>query len=305
MRTECEERSGTVRDCPGSRGRAVVRTVALAAAVVCGVLLAAPGCAEQKQILPGLTAVEQPPDIEAALLRIMTNDGRWATMQADCTLTIRSDYLRGEENQVTLQGARLFIRRPGGVRLVLPASGTPQVLLVGDGVRYRADMALFANQHNSGMYGDPLPVDRPRILLMPEDIAQAFNWTPLLADTVHVTREDPVLGRFCVDCLTPVHTPQPRLRLDQTVVLEPRGERVYELRRYNDDGSTRVVIRYGSYKVLMNAADEPIELPTQLWLGYSPGRTSTLIALSRVRLDQDLSPGLFDAGGGGVSGIGR
>ena len=119
----------------------------------------------------------------------------------------------------------------------------------------------------------------------------------LFVENVPVARYEPGVDRFCIDSLKSVYEPVRDIYLDNTIVLDAQGEQAQALRRYNRDGSMRVEIRYAGYKVFANVDKEPVNLPTLIWIGYGPGRTSTLISLTHVELDVKLDPALFDAGG--------
>lgn len=272
----------------------------LGAAVMAAVVLAAAGCQEEEPIAAGPRLLAEPQDVESVKRRLMSSAVRWSSLEARCSVIIRSDYIRARPPQVNLRGGRLRIVKPESgegnakVHLRVPAEGPAQVVLVGDGEQYRVEMPLFAGgPRYTGSYGDPVPGEE-RIPLMPDDLADAFHWSNLFLGKVQVPRHDNF--SFCVDSLQPVREPRPALRLVYTIMLGWRDGQMVALRKYNEDGSLRVEVRFLRWDTYQVGGEESVEVPTRVWLGYGGGRTATIIDLSQVELNPEPGEGTFRTG---------
>ncbi len=258
--------------------------------LVCFGLVAAAGCAEKPTIAPGPRALTEPPDLEAVKQQLMLENTRWKTLSARCMVNIRSDYIRAPRSQAALGTGRLEIGKPGKIRLRVPEKGPAQLKLVGDGQDYSVEMPIFGLRY-SGSYGGALPRQGNRVLLMPDDLVKAFDWSKLFTDKVQVPRQQGF--SYVIDSLKPVTEPEPALRLVNSLTLSWDSQTPVVLTRYEPDGSLRSEMRYFRWDTIQTGENKSTRIPSRLWVGYMPGRTATLIGLRDIVLNERLEGAPF------------
>ena len=272
------------------------RSLALSMAGLALALLAfAAGCESQPELAPAPRASREIPDVEEVRAHLMRSAQKWYSMEADCTVVIRSQSIRSRGNVDQLRRGKFYLEKTGDtpyskVKLVAPEGASPRVQLVGDGERY--EMMVYGDRA-SGRYDAPLP-QNVRIPLMPDDLADALDWPNLFMGRVQVPRVAYLPGTYCIDSLLPVEEPYPRLVASNTLFFPLGTMQPQIMRKYQPDGSLRSEARFGSIQMVKGPEDETVNLPSQLFLLYPTAATVVRLTFTDIRLNTTLPADTFD-----------
>ena len=183
------------------------RTAAVGAGLVCAALglAALIGCSSDPLIAPTtqVSGAYQPLDYWISL---MAGDARrWQTLKSDCVIVVRNPQIPRPGNQVAFANGKLWVVKPGKVRLEATKPRNEMLLrIVGDGRVFRADMPIFRDTYG-GTYVDTRPIQTARVPILAADLANAFDPLALLAGRGQLITQ---WERFTViDSIRPVSVP--------------------------------------------------------------------------------------------------
>jgi len=216
----------------------------------------------------------------------------WGSLVADCEVTIQSPLITSRGNAITLKRGRLCLQKPGMVNLTVPASGSLQLRLVGDGQAYRVDMPCFRDAY-TGAYGDPVVRTRNRIHFPPDDLAHAFDPLLLIAQGVPMVHHVGMMSY--IESLELVEEPREQVQFASTVVFNRLRGQVVEIVKYEPDQTARVRMNYRALQ-LVSTGDEgqTTPIPYRITMSYLGEQAIIDILLSNIKLNEKLDPALFN-----------
>jgi len=267
-------------------------------AVLTLVLAAAPlawnagGCTKEQQIMPAQPMPANLMDLPTVLESIRSDARPWRTLDADCSVVIQSPQLNLRGNQVSFVRGRLQIEKPGKIKLEA-VEGQRRISLVGDGSQYRVDLPVF-NDGYQGKYGDPLPVQPRRILVMPDDVVTAWDWSGLFTGKVPVLRN--LVGGSVIDLLDLVSEPEPSVQASSEVAFDRRERRITSAEKYAADGAVRVQILVRAVDTVEGPDKQPVRVPRLVRITYPISWTAIEISLRHIKLNEEFPKGTFDRG---------
>ncbi len=270
--------------------------VCRALAVLALGLMAAPlalstgGCASQEAILPARPMPNNVMDMATVMESIRANAGPWRTLEADCSVVVNSPQLNVSGHQVPFVRGRLQIEKPGKIRLEA-VEGERRMFLVGDGTSYRVDLPVF-NDGYEGKYGDPLPMQPRRILIMPDDLVAAWDWASLLEGKYPVLKN--LQGGAVLEMLDLVTDPTPDVRAASEIAFDRSERRITSAETYSRDTRVRAQIVVRGVDTVEGPDKQPVRIPRMVWLGYPISWTSIQISLRHIQLDKEFPKGTFD-----------
>jgi len=268
----------------------LVRVLALLALVAAPLAWSAGGCASQPSIVPARPMPNNMMELPTILESIRADASPWHTLQADCTVIVNSPQLNVRGHQVNFVRGRLQIEKPGKIRLEA-VTGQLRIFLVGDGTDYRVDLPAF-NDGYKGKYGGPLPVQPQRILIMPDDLVTAWDWTRLFKGVVPVLKN--LQGGAVLELLEMVSDPTPDIKAASEVAFDRTQRRVTSAETYSKDSRVRAQIVVRAVDTIEGADKQPVRVPRLVWVGYPASWTSIQITLRNIELDKELPKGTFD-----------
>ena len=275
------------KPCAGARDLRCALAAALVAALAVGSL----GCrGEEQRISPAAPMVAPARDLDYTVSTLDADARGWVSLSAPCEVIIVSPQIPVPTRQARFGDGRIVIEKPGKVSITMSDRGQMVLRLVGDGEGYRVDMPVFGDAY-SGSYGGSVTPQPRRIHFMPEDVAAAFDPRGLLADSAQaITQWEQYSGLYNLQF---VETPRPRVRIVSSMIVDRRNSQIVRAERYNEDGSVRVRISYARVETLMDSANNPVAVPTQVRLEYPAEQTAVLIALHNIELNKRPGPEVF------------
>ena len=285
------------------RATSVTGGVRRALGVVALALLAAPllwsagACHKETLIMQSAPMPTSLMDLPTLMDFIESGSRQWATLDADCTVRIASLQIVTSNTptgmaqvpqQVAFNRGRLQIERPGKIRLEA-VKGNYRILLVGDGTAYRVDMAAFGDAYQ-GNYGDPLPTQPRRILLMPDDLVMGWDWTNLFVGKAPVLKT--AQGGAEIDTLEMVDGPFP-LKAVSSVAFDLRKREVASMATFDRKGTIRSQIIVREYSTVENSIKQPVKVPSSVWLAYPNTLTMIQVDLHNIVLNTKFPDGTF------------
>ncbi len=255
------------------------------------------GCESEPELASPPPRSAGVPSLEEVRTQLIRNSQRWSSLEAECTLVLRSASIQRRGGIDQLRGGKLRIQKPDRpdqvpysmINLTVPDSASPRVQLVGDGQRY--SMLIYGEQ-TSGQYGEPLP-EHVRVPLMPDDLVDAFDWLGLFHGRGQVVRLSLLPGSYCIDSLRYVEDRRAPLVASNTLFFTLGSTQPQILRKYRPDRSLRVEIRFGQVEMVKGPENEAVSIPTRVFLLYSRGGTVARLTLHEVELNKDLPEKLF------------
>lgn len=264
-----------------------VATLALAAAPL---MWGTGGCSSTPQIAPAVPMPNNLLKLPEVMEFIRSNAAPWHTLDADCSVIIRSPQLNVKGNQVAFVRGRLQIEKPGKIKLEA-VRGQLRISLVGDGEQYRVDLPAF-NDGYKGKYGDPLPTQPRRILMMPDDVVTAWDWPRLFVGKVPVLRNLP--AGSIIDLLELVSQPEPSVLASSEIAFDRRERRITSAEKYSPDGAVRAQILVMAVDTVEGADKQPVRVPRVVRITYPTSWTAIQISLRHIKLDEEFPDGTFD-----------
>lgn len=215
----------------------------------------------------------------------------WATLEADCDVTILSPQIPGPAQTVRLTGGLLIVQKPNQVYLRVPASGKLRLLLVGDGEAYRADMPVFSDAY-AGSYDDPVIPQAGRIHIMPADIAHAFCPYELLVNRILVLTEWERVSK--ISALTFIlELESEEVKMANTITLDRGTEMIAGIEKFGPDDGLRTGISFPRRTAVTVSEDRSVRVPTQVLLDYPGERTRVVLSLEKVKLNVTPDQSIF------------
>jgi len=208
----------------------------------------------------------------------------WATLEADCDVSIYSPQIPGVSQAVHLTGGLLVVQKPNQVYLRVPASGRLRLLLVGDGQAYRADIPVFGDAY-AGTYDDPVIPQAGRIHIMPADIAHAFCPYELLVNRILVLTEWERVSKISALTFIEEEEIESEVKMASTITLDRGTEMVAAIEKFGPDGGLRAGISFPRRTAVTVSEDRSVRVPTQVLLDYPGERTRVMLSLDKVKLN--------------------
>ena len=185
----------------------------------------------------------------------------------------------------------LRIEKPGKIRLEA-VTGQQSIFVVGDGTGYRVDMPVF-NDGYQGKYGDPLPIQPRRILLMPEDLVSAWDWGTLLVGRQPVLKN--LAGGAVLEMLQVTVDPTVDVRVASELAFDRSQKRITSAEVYSKDTAIRSQIAVRAVDTVPAGEEKtPVRIPSVVWLSYPKTWTSIQISLRHIELNKQFKDGTFD-----------
>ena len=274
-----------------------------------GVLMAA-GCAPTLDVQePPAAAQLQQRSLSELKAGLLTNDAAFRTLEADCRAVLVSPFIR-RPSRLEMSG-KLYLSKPGQVRLTLGGPGKTYVELVGDGQSYVVRMPALGDLAYGGRYGDPIEYAVNRIHFMPDDLADAFDFNSLLSGKSLVSRaypprwesvtteaqEPPVSpAAWVIDAIVVDERQQPPVSVCSSVLIDRTTEQLRRLDKFHWDGSLRTRIWYKSFGVTRGPDGNPVRVPGELVIWYPPPLEGTIIglALRNQKINVPIPEGTFN-----------
>jgi hypothetical protein len=269
-------------------GRAWLALAALALAVP--LMWSAGGCrSSQPQLIPQAPLMpNNVMDLPTIMSFVRADAGTWDTLTADCSVVIASPQFATGIRQVSFSHGRIMIQKPGQIKLEA-VEGQKRIYLVGDGKQYRVDLPVFRDAYE-GSYGDPLPAQPRRILVMPDDVVTAWDWTGMMVGKVPVLKNLP--GGALIDLLDMVSEPTPQVQASGEVAFDRAQRRITSGTKYNKDTTVRVQIVVRQTETVEGPEKQPARVPSQVWLSYEGD--SIQITLRNIEVGKKFPEGSFD-----------
>ncbi len=261
---------------------------AVCAAVFC--LVAAGGCrSDQKPIDMEPRSVTTPITTAEAIARIMNDQRRWSTMEARCKVMLRNLRIPRPNGQLDLGEGQLFISKPGRISVRVPGSGQLRAKLVGNGQSYTVDIPLLRTSY-AGHYGEPVEPRPNDLIIMPEDIVDAFDMGNVFAGKIQMQVQNPGLSTIFNSVRGPGE--RPHLLMVNSVSFDRRTGNVLLYSKYNPNGTARVQMTLADYRPVQSTGEEAVDVPHSLLLVYSG--TSAMLRLADVKLNTTMPDGIFE-----------
>jgi hypothetical protein len=273
-----------------ARGRLRRALGVLAALMAAPLLWAAGGCAKEQPIMPATPMSRDVFDLPILMEFIRSDSLLWGTLEADCSVVIKTPQLSGAGGQVSFVRGRLQIEKPGKIRLDA-VEGQLRVTLIGDGSAYRVELPAFGDAYQ-GNYGDPLPAQPRRILFMPDDVVMAWDWSSLFVGKVPVLKNMP--GAAVIDTLDLVSEPTPAVRVVNSVSFNPATRQISSLTKFDASGTVRAQIVYGPYQTVEGPDKKPVQVPRTVRITYPTSWTAIQIELRNIKVNEKIPAGTFD-----------
>ena len=264
-----------------------VLAVALMAAPL---LWGAGGCTKEQQIVPATPMPSKVFDLPTLMEFIRSDSRLWGTLEADCSVVVRTPQLSVPGGQVSFARGRLQIEKPGKIKLEA-VEGQRRVTLTGDGSAYRVELPAFGDAYQ-GNYGDPLPAQPRRILFMPDDVVMVWDWSNLFVGKAPVLKNMP--GAAVIDTLDLVSEPAPAVKVVNSVSFNPATHQVTSLTKFDTNGTVRVQIAYGPYQTVEGPDKQPVQVPRTVRITYPTSWTAIQIELRNIKVNEKLPEGTFD-----------
>ena len=217
---------------------------------VFAILLTACGCKGGRELkMPVRVNLGPHPDLANIKQMVRSNSQAVVTLTAKCDAVLTNVDMR--PTKLPMDG-RLFLAKPGRVRVDLRRAGELAVRIIGDGRMYETLMPMLGGLHYSGRYGAPLEKRGGRIHFVADDVADALDMTALFDGAVQSMRTYPPLwdvhsssarelrSAVYVDSLRVMSAPAPPLQILSSLAIDRRTGRVLALDKFRADGSLRV-----------------------------------------------------------------
>lgn len=249
------------------------------------------GCAEQERIAPAVPLAGSPVDVETLKAQITSQNQQWSNLEASCSLVVQSPLIQLPNNQVSFQNGLLRIAKSGKIELVAPKSGR-RVVLTGDGERFRVELPVFGTGSGyEGEYDKPIGARPRNILLRPDDMVQAWDWSRLFAQKAQVVQHSTAIS--VLQSLSYVTEPEARLFLVNSLAYDRRRQLPLTLDLFAQDGSVRTQIRFGAWQSFQGSGGHAVQLPTMIWMSHPETQTSVVLRLANVALNVALPEASF------------
>lgn len=267
------------------------RSFPLLPLVLLAALVVAGGCRSEQPIRAAVPMESDLTELAALKEYIQSGARQWSTLEAQVSLVIRTPQIQTTNNQVQFANGVLRIRKPGMIFLEVPEGEEVRVRLIGDGDKYRAELPVFRDSY-TGVYGEPLETGPRRILIRPDDIVKAWDWSGWFAGKAQLIKYMP--NFTYVDSVAFIEEPEPRFYPVNTVTFGRQQGRVLMMDRFEPDGAQRVQVRFGQFETVPGREKEPVQIPTMVYMQYPRTRVSLVIRLAEPKLDVALPPGTFE-----------
>ena len=256
-------------------------------------LMAAAGCTHAPEMQPPPAGQLQEKSLSELKSGLLGNDAAFRTLEADCRAVLVSPLIRQPSRLET--SGKLYLSKPGKVRLTLGGPGKTYLELVGDGTSYVVRMPALSNMTYSGRYGDGIEYNLNRIHFMPDDLADAFDLNSLLGGKSLVLRAYPARWEFVAGetQLAPVAAPvwaidailadekrEPPVSVHSSILIDRTTEQLLRLDKFHWDGSLRTRVWYVSMGVTRGPDKNPVRVPGELVIWYPPPLENTFIRLA-------------------------
>ena len=234
-------------------------------------------------------------DLPILMEFIRADSALWVTLKADCSVVIASPQIVTGASQSGIGTARfmkgtLMIEKPGKIRLEAE-QGRYQISVVGDGSIYRANLPAF-NDSYQGRYGDPLPLQARRILMLADDLVTAWDWSNLFANRVPVLKN---LGAGAeVLSLEMIEEPTPTVRLASSVGFDRSARQITSLQTFNRAGTVRMQIVIRAFDAVAGPEGKPVKVPRTVSLIYPATGTTIQIELRHIELNTQIPADTFN-----------